>query len=55
MLETLTASVIMSMVDILMYVVLSNAEKCMPYGELVDATECVTLHPECCTIQGCYN
>jgi len=55
MLETLTANVIMSVIDILMYFVLSNAEKCVPYGELVDTTECITLRLKCCTIQGCYN
>jgi len=51
MLESLTANVIMFVMDIHMYAVLSSAEKCMPYGELVDTTECITLHPKCRTIQ----
>lgn len=55
MLETLTANVIMSVIDILMYVVLSNAKKCVPYGEFIDTPVCITLHPKYCTIQGCYN
>lgn len=55
MVETLTANVIMSVIDILTYVVLSSAEKCVPYGELVDTTECITSHLKCHTIQVCYN
>jgi hypothetical protein len=42
-------------VDALMYVVLSIAEKHVPYGELVGTTECVTLYPRCSTNQGRYN
>jgi hypothetical protein len=53
MLET-TASVIMSVIDALIYVVLRMAKKHEHYGELVDTTECIMLHPKCCTIQGCY-
>jgi hypothetical protein len=36
-------NVIISEVDALMYVVLSKAEKHMPYGELVCTTKCVRL------------
>jgi len=49
------ANVVISAIDVLMYVVLSKAEKCMPYGELVDTTECIMLHPKCCCNQGSYN
>jgi hypothetical protein len=42
-LESRTGNVIISEVDALMYVVLSNAEKHVPNGVLVDTTECVTL------------
>jgi len=31
MLETMIANVVISAIDVLMYVVLSKAEKCMPY------------------------
>jgi hypothetical protein len=55
MLETMTANVIMSVIDVLMYVVLSKVEKHVPYEELVDTTECIKLCPNCRTIQGCYN
>jgi hypothetical protein len=43
MLETMTASVIISMIDVHMYIVLSKAKKHMPYGELVDTSECKML------------
>jgi hypothetical protein len=36
----MTAYVVMSKVDALMYVVLSKAEKHVPNGELVGTTEC---------------
>ena len=35
--------VIMSDVGALMSVILSKAEECVPYGELVGTTECVML------------
>jgi len=35
--------VVISEVDALMYVVLSKAEKHVPYGELVGITECIML------------
>jgi len=41
MLGTMTFSVDISAIDVLVYVVLSKAEKCMPYGELVDTTKCI--------------
>jgi hypothetical protein len=43
MLEPMTGNVIMSKADALMYVILSNAGKYVPYGELVGTTECITL------------
>jgi hypothetical protein len=36
-------NVVTSDVDCLEYVVLSKAEKHVPYGQLVGTTECVTL------------
>jgi hypothetical protein len=39
----MTGSVIISVVDALTYVVLSEAEKHVPYKELVGTTECITL------------
>jgi len=41
-LEPLTSHVVISEVDALTYVVLSKAEKHVPYGELVGTTECIT-------------
>ena len=38
-----TSNVVISKVDALMYVVLSEAKNHMPYGELFDTPECVTL------------
>jgi len=35
--------VVISEVEAFMYVVLSKAEKQLPYGELVCTTECITL------------
>jgi hypothetical protein len=43
MLQPITGNVLMSDVDARMYVVLSKAEKHVPYGELVGTTECMTL------------
>jgi hypothetical protein len=42
-------------VDAFKCVILSKAEKHMPYGELVGTTECIMLWPRCCTDQGRYN
>jgi hypothetical protein len=39
MLQPMTCNVFMSDVDARMYVVLSKAEKHVPYGELVGSTE----------------
>jgi hypothetical protein len=39
----ITGNVAIFEVDALMYVILSKAEKHMPYGELVGTTECRTL------------
>jgi hypothetical protein len=43
MLEPMTGNVIMSEVDALTFVILSKAGKHVPYGELVGATQCITL------------
>jgi hypothetical protein len=48
-------NVITSEVDALMYVVLSNAEKHMPYVELIGTTECFMLQTRCRANQGLYN
>ena len=42
-LEQIIRKVVISEVDYLMYVVLSEEEKRVPYGEIVDTTKCVTL------------
>jgi hypothetical protein len=39
----MTVNVVMSEVDAVMCVVLSQAEKYVSYGELVGANECITL------------
>ena len=39
----MTDSVVISEVDAFMYVVLSKAQKHVPYGKLVGTTECITL------------
>jgi hypothetical protein len=41
--EPMTGNVVTSEIDALMYVVLSKAEKHVPYGQLVGTTECITL------------
>ena len=46
-LELITGNVIISQVDACMYVVLSMAEKLVPYGELVGVTESVMLQMRC--------
>jgi hypothetical protein len=40
----MTNNVVISEVDAFMYVVLSKAEKHVPYGILVDTTKCLTLY-----------
>jgi len=50
----MTGSVI-SEVRALTYVVLSKADKHVPYGELVNATECITLYPRYRTNRRRYN
>jgi hypothetical protein len=42
-LEPMNGTVVISDVDALTYVVLSRAERHVPYGELGGTTECVTL------------
>ena len=42
-LEQMTGNVVISEVDSLMYIALSEAEKHMPYGKLVGTTECLML------------
>jgi hypothetical protein len=41
--KVMTGNVIISEVDALMYVVLSKAEKHMPYWQLFDATDSIML------------
>ena len=40
--ERMISNVVVSDVNALMYVILSQAEKHVPYGELVGTTECLT-------------
>jgi hypothetical protein len=51
----MTSNVVISEVDALMYVVLSEAEKHVSYRELVGTTECITFYLRRRTNQGCYN
>ena len=53
--EQMTGNVVTPEVDCLQYVVLSNAEKHVPYGQIVGTTECMTLQPRCGTNRGRYN
>ena len=41
--EPMTGSVVISEVDVLMYVVLSKADKHVSYGELAGTKECIRL------------
>ena len=43
MLELMNGIIVISEISALRYVVLSKAERNVPYGELVDTTECNTL------------
>jgi len=43
MLESMTGNVVISNVDLPMYVAVNRAEKHVRYGELVGTTECRTL------------
>ena len=45
----MTSNVVISEVDALMYVVLSEAEKHVFYMELVGTMECITFYPRCRT------
>lgn len=51
----MTGNIVTFKVHDLMYVVLSKAEKHVPYVELVGTTECVTLQPRSHTNCGHYN
>jgi hypothetical protein len=42
-LDTMAGEIVLSEVDALIYVVLSKAEKQVPYGEFVHTTVCTTL------------
>ena len=42
--EPLTGNIVTSEVDVFMYVVLTKAEKHVPYGKLVGTIECITLY-----------
>jgi hypothetical protein len=46
--------VVISAVDAHTYVVLSEVERHVPYGELVGTRECLTLYPRCRTNRGHY-
>ena len=54
-LELMNVSVVISEINVLVYVVLSRVEKHVPYGELVGTTECITLQPRCRANRGPYN
>jgi len=41
--------IVISELDVLMFVILSKVEKHVPYWESVGTTECVMLQPRCCT------
>jgi hypothetical protein len=51
----MAGDVVISEVDAHMYVVLSKAEKHVPYGELVGTIQCTTLKTRCHTNGGRYN
>jgi hypothetical protein len=51
----MTANVVIDVVDAFMYVVLSEAEKHVLYGEIIGSLECVTLYSRCRTSRGRYN
>lgn len=53
--ERLLGHDVITEVDALMYVVLSKAEKHVPYGKLVRTIECIMLQTSCRSIRGCYN
>jgi hypothetical protein len=54
-LKTMTGNVVISEVDALMYVVLSEAAKHAPYGKVVGTTKCITCYPKFHTNRGCYD
>ena len=51
----MSGNVVIFEVESLMHVVLSMAEKHVPYGELVGTTEHTTLYTRCRTNRGRYN
>jgi len=51
----MSGNVVMSEVDVLMHVVLSMAEKHVPYRKLVSTTGRITLYTRCRTNRGRYN
>jgi len=53
--EWMTGNVVISDVDVVMYVVLSKAEKQVPYVGLVSGSECMTLQSKCRTNRRRYN
>jgi len=55
LLEKMTGNVVMSDVVAPTNVVLNKAEKYVPNGELVGATDCITLWMRCHTNQGRYH
>jgi len=51
--KQITGNVVLTEVDVLMYVMLSRGENHVPYGELVGTTERIMLQPRCSTNRGC--
>jgi len=51
----MTGNVFILQLHALMYVVLRMEEKPMPYGKLVDTTECMTVQVRCRTNWGRYD
>jgi hypothetical protein len=49
MFEMMSGNVIITDLDVLMYVILSKVEKHVPYRESVVTTECMMLQPRCYT------
>jgi hypothetical protein len=53
--KMMIGNVVISKVDSPMYVVLSEAEKHLPHGNIVGTTKCITFDLRFCTNHGCYN
>jgi len=51
----MTGNVFISEVNALTHVVLSKAERHLPYGELVGTRKRITFYPRCRTNRGRYN